>query len=186
MSRHAREMRLVKTILSFEAARQKDGRSLSNGQLPRNQRRVLDSVIRQVLAMAPDLEEREVGPKRTGAVAPAQTLPAARKPSKDFPLAASLDARTHALRPMKLDKNDIPVYYQAFSFDEAWKGCEQIIRQLEAGGAIARRDGRLQGQWFLDALDEQGDILETYEITDSAVAHLRRCRLMRRLPKDRA
>ncbi len=99
-----------------------------------------------------------------------------------FPIAASLPKTAHALRPMRIDRNEDPVHYEATTFPRGpYAGCELQIRRMECFGMLANRDGPLQGSWFLDVLDEQGDILETLEVIGQrAVKYMRRTLHMRR------
>ena len=50
-SKTAKELRLIKSILSFDDARKKDGACLINGEIPKHQRRLLDSIISQSVAL---------------------------------------------------------------------------------------------------------------------------------------
>lgn len=93
-----------------------------------------------------------------------------------FPIAASMAPQAHALRPMRIGANDEAVHYEARTFGPSpFGGCELIVRRMECFGLIAKpADGALQGEWFLDVLDAQGDILDTYEVRPGGVAHMRR------------
>jgi hypothetical protein len=99
----------------------------------------------------------------------------------DHPIAASLPPNAHALRPMRIDRNENPVHYPATTFPgRAFAGCELQIRRMECFSMLTKRDGPLQGSWFLDVLDEQGDILDTLEVNSKGVKYLRRTLFMKR------
>lgn len=99
----------------------------------------------------------------------------------EHPIAASLPKAAHALRPMRIDRNEDPVHYEATTFPkDAYRGCELQIRRMEAFGMLTKPTGNLQGSWFLDVLDEQGDILETLEVNTRGVKYMRRTLFMKR------
>lgn len=99
----------------------------------------------------------------------------------DFPIAASLPKTAHALRPMRIDRNEDPVHYEATTFPrDPYKGCALQIRRMECFGHLTRRDGPLQGAWFLDVLDADGDILDTLEVNACGVKYMRRTLYMTR------
>ena len=99
----------------------------------------------------------------------------------EFPIASSLPKAAHALRPMRIDRDENPVHYEATTFPSgSYKGCELQIRRMECFGMLTKRDGPLQGSWFLDVLDEQGDILDTLEVDSRGVKYMRRTLFMKR------
>lgn len=99
----------------------------------------------------------------------------------EYPIAASIPETAHALRPMRIDRNESPIHYEATTFkDGGYRGCEMTIRRMECFGHLTRRDGPLQGRWFLDVLDEDGDILDTLEVNARGVAYMRRVLYFRR------
>jgi hypothetical protein len=99
----------------------------------------------------------------------------------DYPIASSLPKTAHALRPMRIDRDESPVHYEATTFPRgAYKGCELQIRRMECFGMLTKRDGPLRGSWFLDVLDEQSDILDTLEVSQSGVKYMRRTLFMKR------
>lgn len=57
-SKTAKELRLIKSILSFDDARKKDGVCLLNGEIPKHQRRLLDSIISQATSIKESGNER--------------------------------------------------------------------------------------------------------------------------------
>lgn len=93
-----------------------------------------------------------------------------------FPIAASLPRTAHALRPMRIARNDEAIHYEATTFTrDPYQGCELQIRRMECFGMLTKREhGPLQGTWFLDVLDEQGDILDTLEVNAQGVKYMRR------------
>lgn len=99
----------------------------------------------------------------------------------DFPIAASLPKTAHALRPMRIDRDESPVHYESTTFPRgAFQGCELQIRRMECFGMLTKRDGSLQGTWFIDVLDAEGDILETLEVNARGVKNMRRTLFMER------
>lgn len=96
-------------------------------------------------------------------------------PSSEFPIAASLPKSAHALRPMRIGRDENVVHYEATTFPNGpYEGCELTIRRMECFGMLTKRDGALKGSWFLDVLDAEGDILDTLEVSKSGVAYMRR------------
>ena len=93
-----------------------------------------------------------------------------------FPIAASLPLTACALRPMHIDAQEQATHYAASTFSPSpYKGCEMIVRRMECFGLVTKpADGSLQGTWFLDVLDAQGDILDTLEVSARGVSYLRR------------
>lgn len=93
-----------------------------------------------------------------------------------FQIAASLPRTAYALRPMRIDRRDDAIHYEAITFPrDPFQGCELQIRRMEAFGMLTKREqGPLQGTWFLDVLDEQGDILDTLEVNAQGVKYMRR------------
>lgn len=103
-----------------------------------------------------------------------------------FPLAASLPKTAHALRPMRIDRDESPVHYEATTFPrDAYRGCELQIRRMECFGMLTKRDGPLQGKWFLDVLDADSDILDTLEVNAQGVKYMRRTLFMKRADRSR-
>lgn len=100
----------------------------------------------------------------------------------NYPITDSLPRAARALRPMRIDRNEDPVHYEATTFrDDPYAGCALQIRRMEAFGMLIRREvGPLQGSWFLDVLDEQGDILDTLEVNARGVQYMRRTLYMLR------
>ena len=99
----------------------------------------------------------------------------------EYPIAASLPKTAHALRPMRIDRDESPAHYEATTFPrDPYKGCELQIRRMECFGMLTKRDGALQGSWFLDVLDVQGDILDTLEVNASGVKYMRRTMFFKR------
>ena len=69
----------------------------------------------------------------------------------------------------------------ALSTCGTYSGCELQIRRMECFSMLTKRDdGPLQGAWFLDVLDEQGDILDTLEVNAKGVKYMRRTLFMGR------
>ena len=98
-----------------------------------------------------------------------------------YPLSAGLSPAAHALRPMRIDRAGDAVHYEAVSYvGESRKGCELQIRRMECFGMLTKREGQLQGSWFLDVLDAGGEILDTLEVSSSGVKYMRRTLRMRR------
>ena len=92
----------------------------------------------------------------------------------EFPIAQSLQKSAHALRPMRIDRDESPVHYTATTFPlNPYNGCELLVRRMECFGYLNRREGHLQGRWFLDVLDADGDILDTLEVNQRGVGYLR-------------
>ena len=99
----------------------------------------------------------------------------------DYPIAASIPIAAHALRPMRIDRDENPVHYTATTFPQnPYSGCEITVRRMECFGHLTRRDGQLQGKWFLDVLDADGDILDTLEVNQRGVEYMRRVLIFRR------
>lgn len=99
----------------------------------------------------------------------------------DHPIAESLPKTAHALRPMRIDRDENPVHYEATTFKgDAYAGCELQIRRMEVFSMLTKRDGPLQGSWFLDVLDADGDILDTLEVNAKGVKYMRRTLYFRR------
>ena len=74
-----------------------------------------------------------------------------------YPISAGLSPAAHALRPMRIDREGDAVHYEAVSYvGESRKGCELQIRRMECFGMLTKREGQLQGNWFLDVLDAGG------------------------------
>ena len=98
------------------------------------------------------------------------------------PIASGLPKTAHALRPMRIDRNEVAIHYEATTFPGgAYSGCELQIRRMECFSMLTKRDdGPLQGSWFLDVLDEQGDILDTLEVNAKGVKYMRRTLFMGR------
>ena len=93
----------------------------------------------------------------------------------EYPIAAGVPKAAHALRPMRIDRDENPVHYTATTFPQnPYSGCEVTIRRMECFGYLTRREGSLQGTWFLDVLDADGDILDTLEVNKRGVEYLRR------------
>lgn len=93
---------------------------------------------------------------------------------RDFPIAESLPKTSHALRPMRIGRDEVAVHYTATSFMEPYKGCELTLRRMEAFGMLAERtSGPLQGTRFVDVLDEIGDILDTIGVTQKGFEYMR-------------
>lgn len=103
----------------------------------------------------------------------------------DFPIAASLPHRAHALRPMRIEGVEA-IHYEATTYPaNPYRGCETQIRRMECFGMLTKRDsGPLQGRWFLDVLDADGDILDTLEVNDKGVRYMRRTLYSRRESTD--
>ena len=73
------------------------------------------------------------------------------------------------------------VAYFAEQYTRVCSGCELQIRRMECFSMLTKRDdGPLQGAWFLDVLDEQGDILDTLEVNAKGVKYMRRTLFMGR------
>lgn len=101
----------------------------------------------------------------------------------DFQIAASIPT-AHAWRPMRIDRDENAVHYTASTFSpNPYSGCELLVRRMECFGYLAKRDGQLQGTWFLDVLDVDGDILDTLEVNKRGVVYLRRMLRFRREPE---
>lgn len=101
--------------------------------------------------------------------------------ASEYPIAASLPKTAHALRPMRIDRDEQPVHYEATTFPgDPYKGCELTIRRMECFQMLTKRDGALQGKWFLDVLDAEGDILDTLEVSPRGVKYMRRVLFMKR------
>lgn len=99
----------------------------------------------------------------------------------DYPIAAGLPKTAHALRPMRIDRNENPVHYEGTTFPKDPRaGCELQIRRMEAFGMLTKPTGQLRGSWFLDVLDEQGDIIDTLEVNSAGVKYMRRTLYMKR------
>ena len=99
----------------------------------------------------------------------------------DYPIATSIPKTAHALRPMRIDRDESPIHYEATTFPaDAYKGCELQIRRMECFGMLTKRDGALQGRWFLDVLDADGDILDTLEVNAKGALYMRRTLFARR------
>lgn len=99
----------------------------------------------------------------------------------EHPIAGSISKDAHALRPMRIGRDEIPIHYEATTFPkDPYVGCELLIRRMEVFGMLARRDGRLKGAWFLDVLDSDGDILDTLEVNGAGVKYMRRTLRMKR------
>lgn len=99
---------------------------------------------------------------------------------EDYPISRSLQRTAHALRPMRIHGTE-PIHYEATTYlDNPYRGCETQIRRMECFGMLTRRDGQLQGNWFLDVLDVDGDILDTLEVNSVGVKYMRRTLRMRR------
>lgn len=95
--------------------------------------------------------------------------------STDYPIASSLSKTARALRPMRIDRQENPIHYEATTFpNDPYAGCELLVRRMECFGMLTKRDGALQGSWFLDVLDEEGDILDTLEVVGNGVKYMRR------------
>lgn len=99
----------------------------------------------------------------------------------NYPIATSVPKTAHALRPMRIGRDEHPVHYTATTFPKnPYSGCEVTIRRMECFGYLKRCDGPLQGEWFLDVLDADGDILDTLEVNRRGVEYLRRVLRFRR------
>lgn len=100
----------------------------------------------------------------------------------DHPIASGLPKTAYALRPMRIGRDENPIHYEATTFpQDPYKGCALQIRRMECFSMLAKRDGPLKGTWFLDVLDEQGDILDTLEVIDQrGVKYMRRTLFMKR------
>jgi len=104
--------------------------------------------------------------------------------ASEYPIAASLPKTAHALRPMRIDRDEDPVHYEATTFPrDPYKGCELVIRRMECFGMLTKRAGPLQGAWFLDVLDVEADILDTLEVNAEGVKYMRRVLFMKREDK---
>jgi hypothetical protein len=76
---------------------------------------------------------------------------------------------------MRIDRNEQAIHYTATTFpNNPYGGCELTIRRMECFGMLTKREGPLQGTWFLDILDAEGDILDTLEVNQKGVKYLRR------------
>ena len=95
--------------------------------------------------------------------------------STSFHIASGLPKTAHALRPMRIDRHENPIHYEATTFPSGpYAGCELLVRRMECFGMLTKRDGALHGSWFLDVLDEEGDILDTLEVGGNGVKYMRR------------
>ncbi len=93
---------------------------------------------------------------------------------KDFPIAASVPKAAHALRPMRIGRDEVAIHYTATSFVDPYRGCEITLRRMESCGLLEpRTDGPLRGSRFVDVLDEDGDILDTIGVTRHGFEYLR-------------
>jgi hypothetical protein len=97
-------------------------------------------------------------------------------------IAASLPRTAHALRPMRIGRQGDAIHYEATTFpSDPYQGCELQVRRMECFGMLTRREqGPLQGSWFLDVLDAEGDILDTLEVNAQGVKYMRRTLYMKR------
>lgn len=94
--------------------------------------------------------------------------------ASDFPITAAVPKSAHALRPMRIDRDEVPIHYTATSFVEPYKGCEMTLRRMEAFGMLEPRSpGQLKGTRFVDVLDEIGDIIDTIGVTRRGFEYLR-------------
>lgn len=99
----------------------------------------------------------------------------------EYPIAASIPAAAHALRPMRIDKRDHPIHYTATTFPRgAYAGCELTIRRMECFGMLVPQSSQLEGSRFVDVLDAEGDILDTIGVTQKGFEYMRRVLGVRR------
>ncbi len=100
----------------------------------------------------------------------------------EYPIAAGLPATAHALRPMRIDRSENAIHYEATTFPNGpYKGCELTIRRMECFGYVlpSNPDG-LEGSRFVDVLDANGDILDTLPVTQTGFEYMRRFLKFRR------
>ncbi len=100
----------------------------------------------------------------------------------DFQIAASVPKTAHALRPMRIDRDENPVHYTATTFPQnPYSGCEITIRRMESFGFVLPQEpGNLRGNLFVDLLDSEGDIIDTLAVTRDGFEYLRRALRFRR------
>lgn len=100
----------------------------------------------------------------------------------DFPIAASVPKTAHALRPMRIDRDENPIHYTGTTFPKnPYAGCEITIRRMECFGHLMPREpGPLKGNLFVDILDADGDILDTLAVTREGFEYMRRVLRFRR------
>lgn len=99
-----------------------------------------------------------------------------------YPIAESISKAAHALRPMRIDRDESPIHYTATTFpDGPYQGCEKTIRRMESFGHLPPRvPGSLTGNLFVDVLDADGDILDTLEVSRAGFEYMRRVLRFRR------
>jgi len=104
----------------------------------------------------------------------------------EYPIAASVPLHAHALRPMLIDGHERPLHYTGTTFPaNPYAGCELTIRRMECFGyLLPTAPGSLEGSYFVDVLDSQGDILETLAVTRQGFEYLRRVLRFRRETSD--
>lgn len=83
-----------------------------------------------------------------------------------------LDKRAVALRPVRvMVKQDTFRYYEATTFPKApWSGCHRMLRKLAVIGGISSEATDL----VLDILDEEGDVIQDFNLTKKGFEYLRR------------
>lgn len=94
----------------------------------------------------------------------------------DYPIAASVPKTAHALRPMRIDRNENPIHYTGTTFPQnPHAGCELTIRRMECFGYVLPPEpGNLKGHLFVDILNSDGDILDTLAVTRDGFEYMRR------------
>lgn len=81
-----------------------------------------------------------------------------------------VDRKAFALRPIRVDvKNDRFIYYEGTTFPKGpQSGCSLIIRRMVAFGFIVK-----DSDFILDVLDEEGDIIQDFNISRRGFEYLR-------------
>lgn len=95
-----------------------------------------------------------------------------RNTNMTFSTSGNLSKDAHALAPIRFLDNDHLKHYDATTFSEPYKGCELIIRRAEAFGYILSSQERVKGEFAVDVLDKNGDILDTLEVTEKGFNYL--------------
>jgi hypothetical protein len=97
-----------------------------------------------------------------------------------------LDKRSVAIRPLRiLPKTDELILYWAITFPKnPYQGVETYLRRLRAFGfSSCVENAEPLGDLGLDILDEDGDILHTFDVTRRGFEYLRK-KLKFRVDRD--
>lgn len=92
----------------------------------------------------------------------------------EYPVAASIPKSAHALRPVRIVKEEL-VNYSGTTFpNNPYAGCEMMLRRCEAFGHVwPLPEDQSLPDLFIDVLDAQGDILLEVPISKKGFEYLR-------------